>query len=146
MIAFLCQSRNSQGKRGTNCGRLLHLFPFALLAFPQPQRDRRASADQRGLVREALREIGVILPHDVEHSVPGQPSVMLGQESMQVSELFVVHGHRASVAIPELYRKLLILPQLLTRFGYPRDAGPAGHRRRRPARSGAASALSLTTC
>jgi hypothetical protein len=26
--------------------------------------------------------------------------VMLGQESMQVSELFVVHGHRASVAIP----------------------------------------------
>ena len=96
--------------------RLLHLFSFALFAFAQALRDRRASGDQRGLVREALREIGVILPHNVEHGVPGQPSVVLGQESVQISELFVVHGHRASVAIPGLYRKLLILPQLLTRL------------------------------
>jgi len=104
------------GKARRIGGRLLHLFSFALFAFAEALRDRRASADQRGLVREALREIGVILPHNVEHGVPGQPSVVLGQESVQISELFVVHGHRASVAIPGLYRKLLILPQLLTRL------------------------------
>jgi hypothetical protein len=40
---------------------------------------------------------------------------VLGKESVQVSELFVVHGHRASAAIPRIYRNLLILCQLSTR-------------------------------
>jgi hypothetical protein len=67
-----------------------------LLAFAKALRDRRSSCDQRGLVREALGEIGVILLHDVEHSFLGKPSMVLGKEFVQVSELFVVHGYRLS--------------------------------------------------
>jgi len=58
----------------------------------------------------------VILLYDVEHGFLGKLSMILGKESVQVSELFVVHGFRASVAIPQIYRKLLILCQLLTRL------------------------------
>jgi hypothetical protein len=42
--------------------------------------------------------------------------MVLGKESVQVSELFVVHRHRASVAVPGTYRKLLITCQLSTRL------------------------------
>ena len=63
-----------------------------LLAFAKALRDRGSSWDQRGLIREPLREIGVILLHDVEHGFLGKPSMVLGKKSVQVSELFVVHG------------------------------------------------------
>jgi hypothetical protein len=94
----------------------LLIVPYALLAFAQALRDRGSSWDQRGLIREALREVGVILLHDVEHRFLGEPAMVLGKESVQVSELFVVHRHRASVAIPRTYRKLLITRQLSTRL------------------------------
>jgi hypothetical protein len=42
--------------------------------------------------------------------------MVLGKESVKVSELFVVHGHRASIAIAGIYRNLLIPCQLSTRF------------------------------
>ena len=76
-------------------------FSLPLLAFAKALRDRRSPGDQRGLVREPLREVGVILLHDVEHGFLGKPSMVLGKEFVQVSELFVVHGHRASAAIPK---------------------------------------------
>jgi hypothetical protein len=41
--------------------------------------------------------------------------MVLGEKSVQVSELFVVHGYRASAAIPRIYRNLLIPSQLSTR-------------------------------
>jgi len=76
------------------------LVLLPLLAFAKALRDRRSSCDQRSLVCEPLRQIGVILLHDVEYGFLGKPSMVLGKESVQVSELFVVHGFRASVAIP----------------------------------------------
>jgi hypothetical protein len=80
---------------------LLQIVLLLLLAVPKALRDRRSPRYQRGLIGESLREIGVILLHDVEHGVFGEPSMVLGKESVQVSELFVVHGHRASAAIPK---------------------------------------------
>jgi hypothetical protein len=87
-----------------------------LLAVAKALRDRRAPGYQRGLIRQPLREVGVILLYDVEHGFLGKPSMILGKESVQVSELFVVHGHRASAAIPRIYRNLLIPCQLSTRL------------------------------
>ena len=78
----------------------LQFVLLPLLAFAKALRDRRSPEDQRGLVREALREVGVIVLHDVEHGFLGKPSMVIGKEFVQVSELFVVHGFRASVAIP----------------------------------------------
>jgi hypothetical protein len=53
--------------------------------------------------------------------------MVLGQESVQVSELFVVHRHRASVAIPGTYRKLLITRQLSTCLIVFRNAKSGAH-------------------
>jgi hypothetical protein len=78
----------------------LHFFPLALFAFAKALRDRRSPGDQRGLVRQALREVGVIMLHDIKHGFLGKPSMVFGKEFVKVSELFVVHGFRASVAIP----------------------------------------------
>ncbi len=74
----------------------LHFFPLPLLAFAKALRDRRSPGDQRGLVGEALREVGVIVLHDIEHGFLGKPSMVIGKEFVQVSELFVVHGFRLS--------------------------------------------------
>jgi hypothetical protein len=76
---------------GRRCRSLL-IVPYALLALAQALRDCRAPWDQRGLIREALREVGVILLHDIENRFLGKPAMVLSQESVQVSELFVVHG------------------------------------------------------
>src|SRR5215203_6902365 len=71
---------------------LLILPSDALLAFAQALRDRGTPWDQRGFIREPLRKVGVILLNDVEHRFLGEPAMVLGQEFVQVSELFVVHG------------------------------------------------------
>ncbi|QHO77488.1 hypothetical protein ACH79_37510 [Bradyrhizobium sp. CCBAU 051011] len=81
--------------------RSLHLVTLLLLTLAQPLRDRGSSRDQRGLVGEPLGKVGVILLHDIEHGFPGEPAVVLGQESVQVSEFFVVHLYRASAAMAE---------------------------------------------
>jgi hypothetical protein len=94
----------------------LQIVLLLLLAIAKALRDRRAPWDQRGLIREPLRKVGVILLDDVEHGFLGKPSMILGKESVQVSELFVVHGHRASAAIPKIYRNRLIPRQLSTRL------------------------------
>jgi hypothetical protein len=84
------------------------------LAFAQAMRNRRSSWYQRGLVREPLREIGVVLLYDVEHGFPAELAMVLGKISMHVGKLFVGHGNQASAAIPGLYRNLLtIIPQLI---------------------------------
>jgi hypothetical protein len=72
-----------------------------LLAFVKALHDRRSPWYLRGLIREPLRKVGVILLHDVEHRFLGEPAMVFGQQPVHVSELFVGHGHRASAAIPE---------------------------------------------
>jgi hypothetical protein len=94
----------------------LHFFPLPLLAFAKALRDCRSPGDQRGLVRQALREIGVVALYDVEHGFLGKLPMVIGKEFVKVSELFVVHGFRASAAIAQIYRNLLIPCQLLTRL------------------------------
>ena len=94
----------------------LQFVLLPLLAFAKALRDRRSPEDQRGLIREALRKVGVIVLHDVEHGFLGKPSMVIGKEFVQVSELFVVHGFRASAAFPQIYRKLLIPCQLSARL------------------------------
>lgn len=101
MVAFACVSRR----------RSLHLAALLLLAFAKPLRDRGSSWDQRGFVGEPLREIGVILLHDIEHGFPGELAMILGQKPMQVREFFGGDGrisHNAGI-----YRNLLIQRQLL---------------------------------
>jgi hypothetical protein len=107
------RSANPPAKPDRPYSLSVHLVLFPLLAFAKALRDRRSSGNQRRLIREALGEIGVILLHDVEHGFPGKLSMVLGKEFVQISELFVVHGHRLS---PKIYRNLLILRQLLTRL------------------------------
>jgi hypothetical protein len=63
--------------------------------------------------------------------------MVIGKEFVQVSELFVVHRFRASAAIPQIYRKLLIPCQLSTRlvtFRGPSRVVRGRYRRPRPAR------------
>jgi hypothetical protein len=116
-IAALHPSYEANGfLRRTSPPLSVQFVLLALLAFAKALRDGRSSKDQRSLIREALREIGVILLYDVEHGVLGKPSMVLGKESVQVSELFVVHGHRASAAIPKIYRNRLIPCELSTRL------------------------------
>lgn len=149
MIAFLRHSRNGAGSifvgrvcRRRNAPALsLHLVSLPLLAFAKALRDRRSSCDQRRFIGEPLREIGVILLHDVERRFPGKPSMVLGKKSVEVSELFIIHRHRASAATPKIYRNLLILRQLSARlvtFGEPSQmaiAAAARRHRRLAARS-----------
>jgi len=126
-------------------GVSLHLVSFPLLAFAKALRDRRSSCDQRRLIREPLREIGVILLHDVKRGFPGKPSMVLGKKSVDVGELFIVHGHRASAATPKIYRNLLIPRQLSACLVTCREPGRMG-RRGRGAAISAARHASLTIC
>jgi hypothetical protein len=105
----------------------LQFVLLPLLAFAKALRDRRSPEDQRSLVGEALREVGVIVLHDVEHGFLGKPSMVIGKEFVQVSELFVVHGFRASAAFPQIYCKLLIPRQLSTRLVTLGGANSDGH-------------------
>lgn len=50
---------------------------FLLFAFVKAFRDRRPPEYQCGLIRKPLREIGVILLHDVQHGVPGELAMVL---------------------------------------------------------------------
>ena len=65
----------------------------------------------------------MILLHDIERGFPGKPSMVLGKKSVEVSELFIVHGHRASAATPKIYRNLLIPRQLSARLVTFRERG-----------------------
>jgi hypothetical protein len=71
------------------------MVPLALLAFEKALRNRCSSWYQRGLIREPLRKISVILLHDVEHRFPGERAMVLGKEPVHVYELFIGHGRRA---------------------------------------------------
>lgn len=55
---------------------IVSFLPFALL---KALRNRRSPRYQRGLVREALCEIGVILLHNVERCFLGEPAMVLGK-------------------------------------------------------------------
>ena len=79
---------------------LLLFVPQPLLAFAKALRDRGSSEDQRSLVCEPLGEVGMVVLHDIEHRFLCEPAMVVGQEFMQVSELFVIHSDRASLAMP----------------------------------------------
>lgn len=65
-------------------------MPFAFL---KPLRNCRPSRYQRGLVGETLRKISVILLHNVERCLLGEPAMVLGKESVHLGKLFVGHSH-----------------------------------------------------
>jgi hypothetical protein len=72
-----------------------------LLAFAKALHNRRSPWYLRGLIREPLCKIGVVLLHDVEQRFLGEPAMVLRKQPVHVCELFVGHRHRASAAIPE---------------------------------------------
>jgi hypothetical protein len=72
-----------------------------LFAFVKALHNRRSPGYQRGLVREPLGKIRVILLHDVEHGFAGELAMVLGKPSVHVCELFVGHGPRALAAMPD---------------------------------------------
>ena len=74
---------------------------FLVFEFAEAFQGRRAPWYLRGLIREPLRKIEVVLLQDVEHRFLGEPAMVLGKQSMHVCELFVGHGHCAFAAIPE---------------------------------------------
>ena len=50
---------------------------FLVFEFAEAFQGRRAPWYLRGLIREPLREIGVILLHDVEQGFPGEIAMVL---------------------------------------------------------------------
>jgi hypothetical protein len=78
---------------------------FLSLALVKALNNRCSPWYQRGLIRESLGEIGVVLLHDVEHCFAGEPAMKLGKVSVHLCELLVgdlvAHGPRASAAMPE---------------------------------------------
>jgi len=50
-----------------------------LLAFVKALHNRRSPWYLRGLIREPLRKIGVVLLHDVEHRFLGESAMVLGK-------------------------------------------------------------------
>jgi hypothetical protein len=101
------------------CRSLVLLLYDAFLALAKALRDRRTPRDQRGFVREPLRKVGVILLYDVEYRFLGKLSMILGKEFVQVSELFIVHGHRASAAIIKNIPQPVDPVQTFDALGYP---------------------------
>jgi hypothetical protein len=59
--------------------RSLAAVLFLLLAFVKALHDRGSPWYQRGLIRKPLRKIGMILLHDVEHRIHGEPAMVLGK-------------------------------------------------------------------
>jgi hypothetical protein len=55
------------------------ILRFLLFAFMKAFQDRRAPWYLRGLIRKPLREIGVILLHDVERCFLGEIAMVLGK-------------------------------------------------------------------
>jgi hypothetical protein len=84
-----------------------------LLAFVKALNDRRSPRYQRGLIRESLRKVGVVLLHNVECCVPGEPAMVLGKQFVHLCKLFVSHAR--------VYRVPLVPSQLSTHyFAWPR--------------------------
>jgi hypothetical protein len=76
--AFPPSKRYPDSRRGTSFVDLA-ILRFLLFAFAKAFQDRRAPWYQRGLIRKSLREIGVILLHDVEHCFLGEIAMVLGK-------------------------------------------------------------------
>ena len=82
--------RESSHERRPFCLLAFLELPFALV---EALHNRRSSRYLRGLVRQPLRQIEVILLHDVEHRLLGEHAMILGKQLMQVCEFFVSHGN-----------------------------------------------------
>ena len=78
------------GQRG-----LLAFVLLPLLARVKALNDGRSPRYQRSLIRESLRKVGVVLLHNVQRCVPGEPAMVLGKQFVHLCKLFVSHGHRA---------------------------------------------------
>ena len=92
----------------------------------QALNDRRSPRYQRGLIRESLRKVSVVLLHNVQRCVPGEPAMVLGKQFVHFCKLFVSHVR--------IYRIPLVPSQLSTHYSiWPRPAEdwPEGVIRRR---------------
>jgi hypothetical protein len=77
-LAFGIQRQHAPGGCGGRCGSLT-LVLYLLLAFVKALHNRRSPWYLRGLIREPLRQIGVVLLHDVEHRFLDEPAMVLGK-------------------------------------------------------------------
>ena len=57
----------------------LAIVLYLLLAFVKALHNRGSPWYLRGLIREPLRKIGVVLLHDVEHRFLGESAMVLGK-------------------------------------------------------------------
>ena len=94
---------------------LLACVLLPLLALVKALNDRRSPRYQRSLIRESLGKVGVVLLHDVERRVPGEPAMVLGKQFVHLCKLFVSHGHRA-FGNARIYRVPLVPSQLSTHY------------------------------
>jgi hypothetical protein len=79
-----------------------------LLAFVKALNDRRSPRYQRSLIRESLRKVGVVLLHNVQRCVPGEPAMVLGKQFVHIGKLFVSHAR--------IYRVPLVPSQLSAHY------------------------------
>jgi hypothetical protein len=73
--------------------RRCHGLPGFDLAFMKAFQDGRAPWYLRGLIRKPLREIGVILLHDVERCFLGETAMVPGKYPVHRCEQFIGHGY-----------------------------------------------------
>ena len=87
---------------------LLAFVLLPLLARVKALNDGRSPRYQRSLIREALRKVGVVLLHNVQRCVPGEPAMVLGKQFVHFCKLFVSHAR--------IYRVPLVPSQLSTHY------------------------------
>jgi hypothetical protein len=58
----------------------------------EPFQDPRSPWYLNGLIHQPLSEIDVILLHQIEHRILGDPAMVLGKKSMHSGKLFIGHS------------------------------------------------------
>jgi hypothetical protein len=66
------------------------LLPFTLV---KTLYNRGSPRDLRGLIREPLRKVNVILLYHIQNGLPGEPSMIVSKQLVQGCQLFVSHGN-----------------------------------------------------
>jgi hypothetical protein len=65
--------------------RFTRYRPFLLFAFVKPRHNRRSPRYQHSLIQKPLRKVGMMLLHDVEHRLLGEPAMVLGNLAFDLS-------------------------------------------------------------
>lgn len=82
------------GLSRTSFCRWFHGLPGFDFALMKAFQDGRAPWYLRSLIRKPLREIGVILFHDVERCFLGETAMVPGKYPVHRREQFIGHGYR----------------------------------------------------